>query len=585
MLQQRRSFRVRLAAGVALVHAVLMALFVAHLVIGQQRFLHERHVQRSMSLTQGIAQHAVNDLLSADLAAAQEIIQGFVSYPELRYAAVLDPTGRIVAHTQLTRVGMYMTDRETRRMLDGPLTAAVLVDDGQVLDVAAPVLWKGKLLGWVRFAAGMEGVNEQLHKVTIEGLGLAALAVALGVVLAVWMARSTTRGLYDLIKVADATGRGDRNVRAAAEHNEIGRLGASFNEMLDALAARENELRAANQELESRVEQRTAALGESEEALVAILEQANDAFVSVSDDGRVVNWNRAAEQTFGWSRQEAIGAPLAELIMPPEMRGMHPGWMRRYLEHGGATRMVDRRAELKGWRRDGTTFPVEVAVRVRNRRDGTRFFDAFMRDISERKSLEAQLQALAMEDALTMLPNRRAALLAIPPAQARAIRSNRKIAILYLDLDGFKAVNDRLGHPAGDEVLRSFARRVKVCVRASDLVARLGGDEFVVLLEGVTDAADVRHVAAKIIDAGSRPYPLGAAIAEISVSAGVRIVDNAEEGDPADLLADADEALYGAKRAGKCRAHVWEPSTPAVKMEAGSEESRSSLPSPTAGFG
>lgn len=557
-LHRFRSFRVKLAAGVALVHAVLMALFVADLVVEQHRFLHERQVQRGMSLTQGIAQHAVSELLSADLASAQEVVQGFVSYPELRYVAILDSTGRIVAHSEPNRIGMYMSDAVTRGMLSGPQAAAVLIDDGRVLDVAAPVLWKGTSLGWVRFAAGMEGVNRQLRKVTLEGLGFAVLAVGLGVLLAVWMARSTTRGLYGLMAVTDATRRGERNVRAAAdEGSEIGRLGASFNEMLDALAAQQDQLLAANHDLESRVEQRTAALAESETALVAILEQANDAFVSVQEDGHVVNWNRAAERTFGWTREEAIGTPLAELIMPPAMRSMHPGWMRRYLEHGGTTRMVDRRAELTGWRRDGTTFPVEVAVRVRSHRDGARFFDAFMRDISERKSLEAQLQALAMEDALTTLPNRRAALLSIPAAQARAMRSNRKIAILYLDLDGFKSVNDRLGHQAGDELLQEFARRLRSCVRASDLVARLGGDEFVVVLEGLADVADAQRVAGKIIAAGSEHYPLSAGGADVSVSIGVRIVAHAEEATPAELLADADQALYSAKRAGKRRAHLW----------------------------
>ena len=271
----------------------------------------------------------------------------------------------------------------------------------------------------------------------------------------------------------------------------------------------------------------------------------------------MTNWNRAAEQTFGWTFDEAIGRPLAEFIMPPSMRDGHLGWLQHFVQHGGETRMVDRRAELTGSRRDGSTFPVEVAVRVRTQRDGVRFFDAFLRDISERKLLEAQLQALALEDTLTRLPNRRAALQALPLARTRSLRSGKRLAVLYLDLDGFKGVNDRLGHPAGDEVLRNFGERLKRCVRTSDLVARLGGDEFLVLLENVVSENDVTRIAEKCIAASSEPYLLGGEIANLSSSVGIRIDDGAEDTTPERLLADADEALYRAKRAGKHRWRLW----------------------------
>lgn len=555
-----RTFRARLAAGVALVHAVLMALFVADLVLEQQRFLHERHAQRGLSITQSIAQHTVSDLLSADFAATQELVQGFATYPELRYLAVVDASGRVIAHTEREHVGARMTDPESTRMLRAPLAPYIVMDDGTTMDAAAPVVWQGQAIGWVRFAAGMEGVNQQLRKVILEGAAFGLLAVVIGVLLAIFTARSTTRGLYRLMQVAEATRHGERTVRAKAdEHSEVGRLAGSFNAMLDALAVQERALIRANQELESGIVQRTAALAESEEALQAILEQANDAFVTVGEDGRVTRWNKAAQQIFGWTAEEALGAPLAELIMPPTMRGPHLGWMQRYLQHGGNTRMVDRRAELTGWRRDGTTFPVEVAVRVRTRSDGIRFFDAFMRDISERKVLETQLKALALEDNLTQLPNRRAVLQVLPAAHARAVRSGKCMALLYLDLDGFKGVNDQLGHLAGDEVLRIFGSRLKRCTRASDMVGRLGGDEFVVVLEGLTSVADAELVAEKCVAAGAEPYALGQAIANLSTSVGIRVVD-AIEGhiDAALLLAQADEALYMAKRSGKHCWHLWQ---------------------------
>jgi diguanylate cyclase (GGDEF)-like protein/PAS domain S-box-containing protein len=553
-----RSFRAQLALGVAVVHAMLMTLLVADLVIDQKRFLHDRHVQRGMSIAQGIAQQALSHLLNADLASTQEVVQGFATYPEMRYVALLDKNGLVLAHNERSVIGSEMVDAESRRMLQGPAEPGVLVDDGHVLDVAWPVLWQGEVIGWVRFAAGMEEVRAQLTKATYEGVGFAALAVLLGVALAMLMALGTTRRLYGLVKVAEATGRGERGARANAdERNEVGRLAGAFNNMLDTLTAKEAELLAANQELESRIAQRTAALAESEEAMRAILEQANDAFVTANEQGIVLNWNRAAEQTFGWTMDEAVGRPLAALIMPPSMRGAHLGWMQHYVQYGGKTRMVDRRVEVTGSRRDGSTFPVEVAVRVRTQRDGVRFFDAFLRDIGERKLLEAQLQALALEDTLTQLPNRRAALQALPHARTRSLRAGKRLAVLYLDLDGFKGVNDRLGHLAGDDVLRIFGERLKRCVRTTDLVARLGGDEFLVLLENIGSEHDATRVSEKCIAASSEPFVLGSDIAELSSSVGIRIDDGGEDTSPERLLANADEALYLAKRAGKQRWHVW----------------------------
>jgi diguanylate cyclase (GGDEF)-like protein/PAS domain S-box-containing protein len=404
--------------------------------------------------------------------------------------------------------------------------------------------------------AAKAGVADEFD-VAVVGGGLVGVATAWG------LAREGCK-----VVVLDE---GDRAVRAHEGHrNEVGRLARAFNLMLDTLSSKEQELLKTNLELEQRVAQRTAALAETEETHRAILEQANDAFVTTDRQGRVASWNRMAEMTFGWSAAEAIGTPLPELMMPPEMRGMSGSWMQRYLNGGGNGRMVDRRAELTGWRRDGTLFPVEASVRARTRGDGTVFFDAFLRDISERKSLEAQLQALALEDTLTKLPNRRAALQAVPAATARALRAKKLFAVLFLDLDGFKQVNDRLGHPAGDEVLRRFSTRLKDCVRSSDLLARLGGDEFLVILEGLADEADAQCVAHKIIEASCEPYQLGDDTAQLSASVGVRMVGIGDDATPDELLAQADAALYAAKRAGKRQVQVWvSPTAPCRAGSAG----------------
>lgn len=131
------------------------------------------------------------------------------------------------------------------------------------------------------------------------------------------------------------------------------------------------------------------------------------------------------------------------------------------------------------------------------------------------------------------------------------------MALVYLDLDGFKAVNDSLGHLAGDDLLVAVARRLEVCLRPGDMVARLGGDEFVVLLSGISNGAAAKQVAERFVKALSQPYRIDERDVRISASAGIALASK-EHRQGADLLRAADEAMYRAKELGKCRAELYE---------------------------
>lgn len=173
-------------------------------------------------------------------------------------------------------------------------------------------------------------------------------------------------------------------------------------------------------------------------------------------------------------------------------------------------------------------------------------------DISALKAYERQLQALARFDTLTGLPNRLQFNEKMPEALERAERSGQGVALMFLDVDRFKSINDSLGHAAGDVVLREFAQRLQASVRHLDLVARLAGDEFVVILEGLHSDAEAQAVAQKIVDAMARPMNVEGNLLRVSSSIGVAYQDKAA---PAittpDLLARADKALYDAKSAGR----------------------------------
>jgi len=165
----------------------------------------------------------------------------------------------------------------------------------------------------------------------------------------------------------------------------------------------------------------------------------------------------------------------------------------------------------------------------------------------------AELQTLLMRDVLTGLPNRRAIMALLPEALERAARSQRPCAVLFLDLDGFKAINDTHGHEEGDELLRQFGARVHDAVRKTDTVARLAGDEFIVVLELLADSADAVGKAHQLMATLQLPYQLRSVTVRVGASIGVALH---RPGDPPDLtalLARADAAMYAAKRDGKNR--------------------------------
>jgi diguanylate cyclase (GGDEF)-like protein len=165
----------------------------------------------------------------------------------------------------------------------------------------------------------------------------------------------------------------------------------------------------------------------------------------------------------------------------------------------------------------------------------------------------AELQELLMRDVLTGLPNRRALMQALPEAMARAARLDRPCAVLFIDMDGFKLVNDTYGHEEGDELLRQFGVRLLNGIRETDMAARLAGDEFVVVLELLNDALDAEHKAHVLLDQLCRPYTLAGTSVQVGASIGVALqLPNAPQ-DPVRLLARADQAMYEAKRKGKGR--------------------------------
>ena len=179
------------------------------------------------------------------------------------------------------------------------------------------------------------------------------------------------------------------------------------------------------------------------------------------------------------------------------------------------------------------------------------------RDVSERKALEEQLRQLAFHDPLTLLANRSLFRNRVQHSLALAQRARQQVAVVFLDLDNFKNVNDSLGHDAGDRLLQTAAQRLVMCTRSADTVARLGGDEFAILLEGIVDPKDVETIAGTIIDSFKQPLPLDGN--DVLVAASIGVAFSQDGDDTEQLLRNADIAMYSAKATGKGRFVVFQP--------------------------
>ena len=267
-----------------------------------------------------------------------------------------------------------------------------------------------------------------------------------------------------------------------------------------------------------------------------IVDSAGDGILTLDGENRIMSANLAAGRLFGYDPTELVGRPMAALL-PAGTPG--PGQQQAS-------------AKLEGLRQNGSRFALEWTCNPVPRQ-ATPLSVVTLRDISLRKELEDKLSRLAQYDALTGLPNRSLFMDRLATASLRAGRARRALAVLFLDLDGFKAINDDFGHREGDAVLVEAARRLNQAVRKSDTVARLGGDEFTIVLEQLSKPlADVQGVAEKIIEAMRAPFIVKGQqrLVTVSIGAALHLEGEAQQTTTV-LLNRADAAMYEAKRAGK----------------------------------
>lgn len=284
------------------------------------------------------------------------------------------------------------------------------------------------------------------------------------------------------------------------------------------------------------------------ERLHAILETSHEAGVGMNADGTLTHWNHVAETLFGWTADEVIGQRLANVLIPDRFRDAHDAGLAHFHATGNGP-LLNRSIAVQGVHRDGHELSLQMTLTALPTTD-RHCFIAFMHDSSARPPTEQDLVEQAMQDPLTGLDNRRAFLLNLSAAMKRSRRSKQPMALLYMDIDHFKSINDSLGHLAGDALLQEFGARLRAQVRETDRVARLGGDEFTVILELLHDGPGAETVANKLVRAMAERFELPDQVVRITTSIGVEVYEGGAD-DTDQLISRADQAMYRAKRSGR----------------------------------
>jgi len=273
--------------------------------------------------------------------------------------------------------------------------------------------------------------------------------------------------------------------------------------------------------------------------------------VILDNDDRIVDANQPFCEMFQYPLEELVGYQLSDRIVPEELRAEAQELSELVFHQKSVARETVRK------RKDGTALDVVILgypIELADRRIGAY---GIYTDVTERKRAERRLFHDAFHDPLTGLPNRSMLIDRLERALQRTRRGDFQFALLFIDLDGFKAINDGLGHAAGDELLTVLARRLEACLRPGDTTARFGGDEFMILLEGITRTSDATRIAERVLERLREPLEIAGQEVLTSGTIGIAFSATGYQ-DVDEMIRDADLAMYRAKAAGKARYEIFD---------------------------
>jgi diguanylate cyclase (GGDEF)-like protein/PAS domain S-box-containing protein len=414
----------------------------------------------------------------------------------------------------------------------------------------APIYFASDKIGSVELVVSLQRIQQSVSDTSRNIiLLLIVFAFFVGGLIYATMSIFIVTPLSRLSKAADQLALGDFSAVLPPEtRDELGHLVRAFTFMRESRKKTELELNSLNASLETIVMARIGELRDSEAYIHAVLENVNEGIIVVEEAGAIISFNAAAEKIFGYNSQEISHQKFNLLISADhlEITGQYHKFSQEEVREGaqfGVTR------EVVGLRKDFSAFPLELKttqLHIQNKL----LFITTARDITERKDAEQRISYMASHDALTTLPNRALLQDRIEQTLVHNHRRKLKAAVLFIDLDKFKIINDTLGHDIGDGLLQAAAARLVAGVRGEDTVARQGGDEFIILLSHINSPEDAGIISHKLQSALAEPFLIKGKELHIGASIGIAIYpDDGENMET--LMKNSDIAMYHAKESGR----------------------------------
>ncbi len=534
-----RGMRGRLLLAAILVEALMLTLLVGNSLRLLQGSLDEQARLQASQLAPVLNAALVAPMAQYDYATVQAILEEVVVVRGIDYLAVQDASGKLIG----------ISGWERGRPLPPADETLSFFHDDDILprhDVIRPIALAGQTLGTMHYGLSLGHIlmarDRQLTQSVAIALGEILLSVALLALIGLLM----TRHFAELIRVSGEVARGNFAFAPLEEgDHDVGRLGRAFNAMAHAVDERIRELAGLRD-----------ALQRERDLAQVTLASIGDGVVTTDAEGRVTFLNAMAEKLTGWTQEEAAGQPVTEVVALSEEEGgrlpSHPVLECLRSGHG-----VSLPADVVLESRDGRRTPVEDKVAPILDRGGV-LVGAVMvfADVSATREVSRLMTWQASHDSLTDLVNRSEFERRLNRLLDEPVKAGREHALLYLDLDQFKIVNDLCGHTAGDRLLVQVTFLMHEQMRKSDTLARLGGDEFGVLLQDCPEERALRIADDLRVVVRDFRFAWGDKVFEIGVSIGLVMI-GPEGRSAAELLSAADMACYAAKEQGRDRVHVY----------------------------
>ncbi|HUW51256.1 MAG TPA: PAS domain S-box protein [Sulfuricella sp.] len=377
-IASRGSFKRQIILTFVVGFFLLIAAFAAYMVQTESDYLYRNSNNETTSLAQSLAVSSVSWVLANDLEGLQEVVHSFQSHPGLRYAMVISPSGRVLAHSDATKVGQFVSDERSLTLIKAPPEKRVLTDDKSMIDIAVPIMVDHRHVAWARIALGREGIAANLRKMIMRSVLFVLLSMVLSLLAALLIANRLGHRIGSLVQVAKEVQAGNFDTRAKISGvDEVSILGNSLNQMLDALAQDEEQLRSASLYTRS------------------LIEASLDPLVTISREGKITDVNKATEDVTGRSRSELIGTDFSDYFTEPDKARES---YRQAFQEGPVT---DYPLAIR--HKDGYFTEVLYNASVyRNEAGEVLGVFAAARDVTERKMAEQEVVKLSLQNRLIL---------------------------------------------------------------------------------------------------------------------------------------------------------------------------------------